>query len=1046
MLLGMTRSSSLTSVIYENPVKPDSQHNNKNVTSCNLASSTHQVLRLHERMGHASTEMMCQAIQNGAWRNTRLTPKQVRNSMKKDICIPCTLSKKNKPHTRDPPGDHHASINVGELISGDIIGKIDPPTRHGDVYFFLFADAKTGFLCAYTSKTKDGFVSALRMTLDLFRGYGHQVKYFRSDSETIMRNGDVIRLLRDPIYNVKSEYSLPYAHYQNLVERHVQTVTKSVSTLLHGQAFLSAKFWDYALYYTIDHRNATPNTKTRGRTPRQLVTGENYIDLDRQFLFTFGEPVIVKSTDRNWKFDVKNDIGIYLGAPDNVINGGWIYYPYTKQVSVRANITEARIPTEAITRYYARRYEIKTKSPAAELTGLLSTMRVEADDQSQSVEFTVISDDASENSHHSPDDIQSDESTIKARNPAIDDSIQNPVEKLPMNAIALLQKHFNLKKEDLNKILSDKKNNAVAQRKRKRSYITPSDRTTRSMDRITRSMSRRSAIAANIATTSRLTVRQALQSPERDQWIAALKSEVHSLLHETKTLVPEIIDPNLDHNLIHSTMNLKRKMKDVITIDKYKARCCACGNELTSKGNYENETFSPTASQLTHSTLLQLAIYDRMCMTTCDTVGAYLYQEYPSSLKPLYLTLPKLVAEVCGLNPDTTYRVRKYLYGLPDAGRAYYIAYTNHLISAGYTQTSSDPCLFMSLDERRGMRTYIWFHVDDTFIASTHPEEIDKFKTCLMSKFNITSSNTEVSGHLGINYEHLTSGAIKLSQQKLLGEIFKEYPPSGKILQQPFRPKPRTKNPTVDEPVEQREYLHLLGMLMYMTHSRPDIQTALSYASTKNTNPTKRDFQALLDIVDYLDNTSDLGSTIHPSAEGNSPLKLVCHVDASYLAHEDARSHTGYCLSFGSIGTFYSKSQKQKLVATSSTHAEIRALYTLVLDVIYVVNLCLEIGRPIELPVIVFEDNQPVIDLSKTLNGKVTRSKHFLMLVNFIREKAEEGLIELRKIATEYNTADVLTKALLGQAFKSKALKLLGAIGFKITNSDDQNCSEPVRE
>ena len=86
-----------------------------------------------------------------------------------------------------------------------------------------------------------------------------------------------------------------------------------------------------------------------------------------------------------------------------------------------------------------------------------------------------------------------------------------------------------------------------------------------------------------------------------------------------------------------------------------------------------------------------------------------------------------------------------------------------------------------------------------------------------------------------------------------------------------------------------------------------------------------------------------------------------------------------------------------------------------------------------------FEDNQPVIDLSKTLHGKINRSKHFLMLVHFIREQVTEGLLELRKKATSENTADILTKAVVGQAFKVKALRLLGAIGFIV---DGKDCSE----
>jgi hypothetical protein len=75
------------------------------------------------------------------------------------------------------------------------------------------------------------------------------------------------------------------------------------------------------------------------------------------------------------------------------------------------------------------------------------------------------------------------------------------------------------------------------------------------------------------------------------------------------------------------------------------------------------------------------------------------------------------------------------------------------------------------------------------------------------------------------------------------------------------------------------------------------------------------------------------------AGEPGRPIKLKCYCDASYLTHEDSKSHTGYCMSFGEIGSFYSKSSKQTLVTTSSTHAEQRAPYTLTVDIAYLVHL-----------------------------------------------------------------------------------------------------------
>ena len=155
----------------------------------------------------------------------------------------------------------------------------------------------------------------------------------------------------------------------------------------------------------------------------------------------------------------------------------------------------------------------------------------------------------------------------------------------------------------------------------------------------------------------------------------------------------------------------------------------------------------------------------------------------------------------------------------------------------------------------------------------------------------------------------------------------------------------------------------------------------------------------------YLWKTKHLGLTIRPGQE-DEPLHLKCYVDASFLSHGDSRGHSGYCLAIGDVGSFYSMSTKQQLVATSSTHAEVKALYQLSVDILYLIQ------RPISLPAVVMEDNNPTVQLSSSLSSRIKRSKHFLMLINFIRQQVTLGLIEVSKVASADNIADVLTKAL----------------------------------
>ena len=108
-------------------------------------------------------------------------------------------------------------------------------------------------------------------------------------------------------------------------------------------------------------------------------------------------------------------------------------------------------------------------------------------------------------------------------------------------------------------------------------------------------------------------------------------------------------------------------------------------------------------------------------------------------------------------------------------------------------------------------------------------------------------------------------------------------------------------------------------------------------------------------------------------------------------------------------------------MSTSSTQSEIRALQFLVVDIIFVVELCKELARPIKLPVIVFEDNGAVIALSREMTSRAKRCKHFLMVINWIREQVEAGLIP-----DEDNIVDMLTKIITARPFRTKAARLLG--------------------
>jgi hypothetical protein len=297
-----------------------------------------------------------------------------------------------------------------------------------------------------------------------------------------------------------------------------------------------------------------------------------------------------------------------------------------------------------------------------------------------------------------------------------------------------------------------------------------------------------------------------------------------------------------------------------------------------------------------------------------------------------------------------------------------------------------------------------------------------------MGRHYTVTLDTVADSFLGLQLTHNTDGSVLLTQPKLLLKLFNEFPPLKNPTHQQHRhpyPPNRTGPQPDPAPCDGYKYLRLLGILMYATKSRPEILAAVSFASSKSSSPTDRDFQDLYYTVEYLRQSPTKGQLLQGTS--NLPLQFHCEVDASYLIHLDSKSQTGYSIGFvGTPGTFYNRSQKQTLVSTSSMHSEMRAIYTLVKDLIFLFLLCKELRIQIALPALVMEDNSAVITVTTIETAYTKKCKHFIMLINYIKEQVTLGLIKILKIDGQLNRADLHTKILRDSSFMTKAHGILG--------------------
>jgi hypothetical protein len=210
---------------------------------------------LHQKSGHANARYMSKAVtgDDPAWRNCGLTAEQILKVSRKYSCPHCILAKRNKSSIPvneqfDPPdiidGElgslRSRTAKPGEIISFDPIGPISPLSSSGHKYFFLFKDVATGYNHVMTSPSKEAarIVHCLEEVITWYRKYGLKVRIVRTDFENTIKSDEVKAFIDRADINIRLQNSIPYAHWQNAVERDVQTIINGAATLLHSQPWL----------------------------------------------------------------------------------------------------------------------------------------------------------------------------------------------------------------------------------------------------------------------------------------------------------------------------------------------------------------------------------------------------------------------------------------------------------------------------------------------------------------------------------------------------------------------------------------------------------------------------------------------------------------------------------------------------------------------------------------------------------------------------------------------------------------------------------------
>ena len=169
-----------------------------------------------------------------------------------------------------------------------------------------------------------------------------------------------------------------------------------------------------------------------------------------------------------------------------------------------------------------------------------------------------------------------------------------------------------------------------------------------------------------------------------------------------------------------------------------------------------------------------------------------------------------------------------------------------------------------------------------------------------------------------------------------------------------------TLRPTDGTPLEDpSRYRHIVGSLVYLTITRPDIAHAVHILSQFVSAPTCVHYGHLLRVMRYLRGTRSRRLLY----DSNSPLQLHAYSDATWASDPtDRRSITGYCILLGSSPIAW-KSKKQAAISRSSTEAELRALATTTAEIIWLRWLLADLGVPCDTPTPLLCDNSGAIQI-----------------------------------------------------------------------------------
>ncbi|GJU47884.1 putative ribonuclease H-like domain-containing protein [Tanacetum coccineum] len=811
-----------------------------------------------------------------------------------------------------------------------------------------------------TSEILKNFIKEVENLVD------KKVKIIRSDNGTEFKNKVMDEFCREK--GIKREYSVARTPQQNgVAERKNRTLIEAARTML-ADSKLPTTFWAEAVSTACYVQNRVLIVKPHNKTPYELFRG---IKPAIGFMKPFGCHVTILNTlDKLGKFDGKSDEGFFVGYSLS----SKAFRVYKEFLSLAHLLNKIKIRLQC------------------QFGRMLHNLNNGTTDQQVNTAMPEVNTGSREVSTALPEVNTTTPEDLVGPSPASEDSHMEDQEielgNIPQSYEVPTTPHTRIHKDHpIEHVIGDVQS-SVQTRRMKTSYSEKGF-----LSAIYEGKSHQDLYTCLFVCFLSQEEPKRISEALRDlAWVEAMQEE---LLQFKLQKVWILVDLPKGHRAIGTKWVYRNKKDERGIVIRNKARLVAQGHTQEEGIDYD-EVFAPVARIEAIRIFLAYASYMGFMVYQMDVKSAFLYGQIEEEVyvcQPLGFEDPD--------HPNKVYKVVKALYGLHQAPRAWYDTLANYLLCNGFERGKIDQTLFIK--RHKGHILLVQIYVDDIIFGSTKKELCDEFEKLMKDKFQMSSMG-ELTFFLGLQVQQNKKG-IFISQDKYVHEILRKFNYSDvKSASTPTDlEKPLVQDGDAAD-VDEHLYRSMIGSLMYLTASRPDIMFAVCACARFQVSPKTSHLLAVKRIFRYLKGKPSLGLWYSK----DSPLELVAYTDSDYAgATQDRKSTTGGCQFLGNRLISW-QCKKQTVVATSTTEAEYVAAASCCGQVLWIQNQLLDYGYNFMDTVIYIDNTSTICIIENPVQH--SKTKHIEIRHHFIRDCNAKKLIQMAKIDTQHNVADLLTK------------------------------------